>query len=78
MYEQESTRDTSTLAMLLFRLALLGVFFLLTGRLFQLQIVQGDTFQSNAADNRYKLIEVAAPRGVIYDYNGQILVRNQP
>ncbi|HRW10486.1 MAG TPA: penicillin-binding transpeptidase domain-containing protein, partial [Caldilineaceae bacterium] len=78
MYEQESTRDTSTLAMLLFRLALLGVFFLLTGRLFQLQIVQGDTFQSDAADNRYKLIEVAAPRGVIYDYNGQILVRNQP
>jgi penicillin-binding protein 2 len=64
--------------MLLFRLALIGVFFLITGRLFVLQVVQGDTYQSDAADNRYKLIEVAAPRGVIYDSNGQILVRNQP
>lgn len=78
MYEQESTHDTSTLAMLLFRLTLIGVFFLIIGRLFQLQVVQGDTFQGDAADNRYKLIEVAAPRGVIYDSNGQILVRNQP
>ncbi|MCB0187189.1 MAG: hypothetical protein KDE31_23135 [Caldilineaceae bacterium] len=78
MYEQESTRDTSTVAMLLFRLALIAVFFLIFGRLFQLQVVQGDIFQSDAADNRYKLIEVAAPRGVIYDNNGQILVRNQP
>jgi len=78
MYEQESTHDTSTLAMLLFRLALIGVFFLIIGRLFQLQVVQGDTFQGDAADNRYKLIEVAAPRGVIYDNNNQILVRNQP
>jgi penicillin-binding protein 2 len=64
--------------MLLFRLALIGTFFLIIGRLFQLQVIQGDTFQSDAADNRYKLIEVAAPRGVIYDSNGQILVRNQP
>ncbi|MEZ4620457.1 MAG: hypothetical protein R2867_33805 [Caldilineaceae bacterium] len=78
MYEPESTHDTSPLAMLLFRLALIGTFLLITGRLFQLQVVQGDTFQSDAADNRYKLIEVSAPRGVIYDNTGQILVRNQP
>ncbi len=78
MYEQETTRDTSPLAMLLFRIALIGVFFLIVGRLFQLQVVQGDTFRGDANYNRYKLIEVAAPRGVIYDNNGQILVRNQP
>ncbi len=78
MYEQETTRDTSPLAMILFRIVLIGVFFLIVGRLFQLQIVQGDTFRGDAAYNRYKLIEVAAPRGVIYDNNGQILVRNQP
>lgn len=78
MYEQETNRDTAPLAMLLFRLALIAIFLVIAGRLFQLQIVQGDTFQSDAADNRYKLIEVAAPRGVIYDREGRILVRNQP
>lgn len=78
MYEQETTRDTSPLAMLLFRLALIGAFVLIAGRLFQLQIVQGDSFQLDADDNRYKLIEVPAPRGVIYDHTGQILVRNEP
>lgn len=78
MYETENTRDTAPLAMLLFRLGLLVVFLVVTGRLFQLQIVQGESFQSDANDNRYKLIEVAAPRGVIYDSEGRILVRNQP
>ncbi len=78
MYEQETTRDTAPIAMLLFRMALIITFVVIIGRLFQLQVVQGDSFQSDAADNRYKLIEVAAPRGVIYDSNGRILVRNQP
>ncbi len=78
MYERETVRDTGSLAMVLFRLGLIGAFLLIISRLFLLQIVQGEAFQSDAADNRYKLIEVAAKRGVIYDRNGQILVRNQP
>ena len=78
MYERETVRDTGSVAMILFRLGLVAVFLIFIGRLFLLQIVQGEEFQSDAADNRYKLIEVAAKRGVVYDRNGQILVRNQP
>jgi len=78
MYEREIVRDTGPVAMVLFRLALFAAFTIIIGRLFLLQIVQGEEFQSDAADNRYKLIEVPAKRGVIYDRNGQILVRNQP
>ena len=78
MYERETVRDTGSLAMILFRLGMVAVFLIFIGRLFLLQIVQGEEFQSDAADNRYKLIEVAAKRGVVYDRNGQILVRNQP
>jgi penicillin-binding protein 2 len=53
-------------------------FFLLVGRLYQLQIVQGPTFRSQADANRFRFVELPAPRGVIYDRNGAILARNQP
>ena len=65
MYERETARDTGSLAMVLFRLGMVAVFLIFIGRLFLLQIVQGEEFQSDAADNRYKLIEVAAKRGVM-------------
>ena len=53
-------------------------FLLLTGRLYQLQIVQGGTYRQDADENRFRLEEVSAPRGVIYDRSGQILTRNRP
>ena len=77
MFEQK-TRDTSTLSMFLFRAAVLVTFALMAGRLYQLQIVQGDSFRARADDNRFSLIETAAPRGVIYDRSGEILTRNRP
>ena len=64
--------------MLLFRVALVVVFLFMSGRLYQLQIVQGESFQQRADDNRFDLIEVPAPRGVIYDQVGTILTRNRP
>ena len=64
--------------MILFRLALVVIFLALAGRLFQLQIARGDSYQQRADENRFSLIEEAAPRGVIYDRNGAILTRNRP
>jgi len=64
--------------MFLFRAAILVTFVLMAGRLYQLQIVQGDSFRARADDNRFSLIETAAPRGVIYDRSGEILTRNRP
>ena len=48
------------------------------GRLFSLQILQGELYLSLADDNRFDRVSIAAPRGVIYDSNGSLLVRNLP
>ena len=57
-------------------LILLG--FLFVGRLYQFQILQGSVYQAQADENRFTEVRIAAERGVIYDRNGQILVRNIP
>jgi penicillin-binding protein 2 len=46
-------------------------------RLTQVQIVQGEVFAAAQA-NQVQLIPVAAPRGLIVDRNGTILVRSRP
>ena len=78
MYEQSSTRDTANISMVLFRIGLIIAFFVIVGRLFQLQIIKGQEFQTKSNDNRLKTIEVIAPRGVVYDRTGTILTRNKP
>ncbi len=75
---EQRFRDTSTIAMFLFRAALFVIFLFLIGRLYQLQIVQGKSFRQRADNNRFDLIEMPAPRGVIYDHNGTIVARNRP
>ncbi|HCA59664.1 MAG TPA: hypothetical protein DEP46_16975, partial [Blastocatellia bacterium] len=53
-------------------LAVLGV------RLYYLQIVRGDYFQERAENQRIRLIPIPAPRGAIFDRNGNILVDSRP
>jgi penicillin-binding protein 2 len=48
------------------------------GRLFSLQILQGELYSNLADDNRFDRVSIAAPRGVVYDSNGSLLVRNLP
>jgi cell division protein FtsI/penicillin-binding protein 2 len=62
--------DTSGLAMFIFRLMLVVVFFFAGGRLYQLQILEGEQYRARADANRFELVEIPAPRGVIYDRNG--------
>ncbi len=50
----------------------------LIGRLWQLQMAQSETYRLLADRNRFRQVDVAAPRGVIYDRNGEILARNRP
>jgi penicillin-binding protein 2 len=50
----------------------------LVGRLWYLQMVRGESYRVLADRNRFREVDVAAPRGVIYDRNGEILARNQP
>jgi len=47
-------------------------------RLVQVQLVQGEVYRAAAQANQVRLIEVAAPRGIIYDRSGQVMVRSRP
>ena len=47
-------------------------------RLMQVQIVHGEEYHQAATANQIRLIPVAAPRGLMYDRYGHVLVRNRP
>ncbi|MBN1401484.1 MAG: penicillin-binding protein 2 [Anaerolineae bacterium] len=47
-------------------------------RLWDLQIISSAKYAELADRNRYRLVPIDAPRGIIYDRYGRILVRNVP
>ena len=53
-------------------------FFLLLLRLAQLQLVDGRRYQKMANDNAAKTVVAPAPRGIIFDRNGKVMVTNRP
>jgi len=55
-----------------------ALFFLLLTRLWYLQVVKAQDFQSKSESNRLRLVPVAASRGTIFDRNGTVLVSNRP
>jgi penicillin-binding protein 2 len=54
------------------------LFLVLTVRLLQLQVLQGEKFKRLSNENRLRIEKVPAPRGIIYDRNGIPLVKNSP
>jgi cell division protein FtsI/penicillin-binding protein 2 len=78
MFEERTSRDTSRLSMLLFRVGIVVVFVVMVARMYQLQVTRGPEYRTLADENRLVRLETAAPRGVVYDRNGTILVRNRP
>ena len=53
-------------------------FAVVVAQLWRLQIVQTQGYQSQSDANRFRLVAVDAPRGVIYDRQGRLLVQNIP
>jgi len=53
-------------------------FAVLTRQLWRLQIVHSAGYQVQADANRFRLVAIEAPRGLIYDRLGRPLVRNVP
>ena len=51
-------------------------FVILVLRLFNLQVIKGEEYLADAYENRISTISDPAPRGIIYDRNGNILARN--
>ena len=54
---------------------ILGLFLI---RLWQLQFLEGGAWRARAEQQQTRLETISPPRGVIYDRNGEILVRNVP
>jgi penicillin-binding protein 2 len=71
-------RTDPKLRIAIFRFTVLLVFFGLMVQLWYLQIVQGQEYLLQSDQNRFRLVSIDAPRGIIYDRRGNILVRNKP
>jgi len=51
---------------------------ILMARLFYLQVIEHELYQTKANDNRVMLVTDPPPRGLIYDRNGLVLADNRP
>ena len=60
------------------RVLMVGCLLLLGARTWTIQVAQSSQWRKTADKNRFRTQLIDAPRGVIYDHNGQILVRNRP
>ncbi|MEO5966410.1 MAG: penicillin-binding protein 2 [Candidatus Limnocylindrales bacterium] len=69
-------RDRRPLRFVAFGIATILVFGLLTTRLAYLQISNGQAFAARAGSQRTVVVAIPAPRGLIYDRKGRLLVSN--
>jgi len=61
----------------IFAAAIACVFLLLVSRLWQLQILEASNFSRLSEENAARTIPIIAPRGIIYDRYGKVLVSNR-
>lgn len=59
-------------------LCIVAAFAVLLVRLFYLQIIEGEEFRRHSENNSIRLQSLDAPRGLIYDEKGRLLVDNRP
>ncbi len=76
-FEQNGPRETNK-SFYWANFIILCSFALLIFRLYQLQIWQGEYFKNLAENNRLRIQEIPAPRGIIYDREGVPLVESSP
>ncbi len=62
----------------IFRVGIIIAFGVLALQLAQVQIVQGKYYRDAANQNRFRLVQTNALRGIIYDRTGNIVARNVP
>lgn len=56
----------------------LALFAVLIGRMVYLQLWRGDYYAKQSDGNRLRQSKISAPRGIIYDSEGKVLVNNLP
>lgn len=59
------------------RIGLLAVFVLIAGAFWVLQVLQYTEYRDRAEQNHTRTIPLLAPRGVLFDRNGDVLVQNR-
>ncbi len=59
-------------------LVVVGIFCVLALRLWFLQVIGVERYRALSERNRIRYVDIQAPRGAIYDRNGQLLVDNRP
>ncbi len=57
---------------------IIGLFAVILGNLYHLQVDEYNDLQTRSNDNRIKLVPIAPNRGLIYDRNGTLLAENLP
>ncbi len=63
---------------LLARAALLAVFGILLATFFRLQVVEHASHVERATNNQVRTIPLPAPRGFVYDRDGEVIAENVP
>ena len=70
-------RDFTSRVIVLFLLALLAIFILIT-RMIHLQVADYEKYRTRSDQNRIQVQPIGPPRGLIFDRNGVLLADNQP
>jgi penicillin-binding protein 2 len=70
-------RQSLHLRLIGFRVGIIAVFVLLAVAFWTLQVLQHQKYLERAENNRMRTIELRAPRGVVFDRHGEVLVRNR-
>ena len=76
MQSRKKIRSKTSLRVLQVCIIILGIIIL--GRLFQLQILDYDTYNPLSRENSLRQEVINPARGLIYDRNGNLIVDNQP
>ena len=74
----ESAEKTFSSRLVGLAVAVGGVFTVLLGRLWSMQLVSSDEYAQQAESNRTRTVYTSAPRGRILDRNGEEIVGNRP
>lgn len=75
---QQSANASNSFRLNVYTAVVLVMFSVLFGRLWYLQVVQGHKFLVMSEENRIRLMRIKAPRGIISDTDGFVMVRNRP
>jgi penicillin-binding protein 2 len=72
------TGERGILRVVIFGAVLAFALIAIVARLVDVQLVQGESYAAQARANQIQVIPVAAPRGLIVDKRGTVLVRSRP